>query len=112
MNDGLDIMKIGILPIIGMILVLIVTNEIYMVEGSIDFIRLWMCVGIPFGITKIGKFWVLLSANIVTLLGGLLVYFTCIGFAGGFIAIFMIAQAVIVLIHSAVQHYSGTRAVC
>ncbi len=98
-----ELMKKGIFPILALVMILIITNEIYMVDGKADFIRLWMCVGIPFGVVRVRSFLGPMSLDLAYILGILLLYFVLCGFFGGFIAIFTLVQAVLVIINYAIQ---------
>lgn len=102
------LMKRGIFPILALVMILVITNEIYMVEGKVDFIRLWMCVGIPFGMVRGRTFLAPFSLDLAYILGMLLMYFVICGFFGGFIAIVTIVEALLVIVNYTI--HGGTSA--
>lgn len=106
-----ECVKKGILPIAALGMILIITNEIYMVEGKVDFIRLWMCVGIPFGLVKGRTLWVPASFDLAGVLGALLMFFVICGFFGGFLAIIAEIEAVLVLVNCIIQRITCSNAV-
>lgn len=106
-----DYVKNGILPITGLIVILIITSEIYVVDGKIDLFRVWMCVGIPFGIEKVRTVFLPVTLDIGSIIGSFLAYFFICGLFGGLIAIVRIIQAVLVLINAMIRTVSQAHTV-
>ena len=88
----------GIIPIMTFLLLLYVFKTVYIVNGVVDWFRLWMIVGIPFGFCRI-CIWILprgydLGATVGIMALGIIIS----GIIGGFIAIFTVIEAVLCLI--------------
>lgn len=88
----------GILPIITFLLLLYIFKTVYIVNGTIDWFRVWMIVGIPFGMGRMCV-WILprgydLGATVGIMAFGIIIS----GIIGGFIAIYTVIEALLCLI--------------
>ncbi len=101
MKTGKD-MKIwlvkGIIPVFAFVMILIACKDIYYMDGKVDFIRLWMCEGIPFGIAR-NRHWVLLlKGDFSDFVSVFLFDILIAGIVGGAIAIITVIGAVVISI--------------
>lgn len=84
----------GIVPLLGVIFLLYVFKTVYMVDGSIDYFRLWMIFGIPFGLTRMCIWFLPRGYDIGGTVGMLVLSVVLAGVIGGFTAVITILQAV------------------
>ena len=97
-----DVFKKIILPIAGVLFLLWFGEQIYMVEGQIDWFRLGLVVGIPFGFPYM--IWILpLRGSVTSQLGILAVDALCAAFIGCFVAAGMVIRAVFLIPVTAVR---------
>lgn len=95
--------KRGVVPAIMFLLLMYVFKTVYTENGVIDWFRLWMILGIPFGMTRI-CIWILPRGyDIGGTVGMLALSLILSGVIGGVIAAITMVQAVYYLITFPVQ---------
>lgn len=83
----------GVLPIMILLLLLFIFKTIYTVNGTIDWFRLWMIIGIPF---EFGRICILIfprGYDLGATVGILALGVILSGFVGGIIALFTLIEA-------------------
>ncbi|MDD3186691.1 MAG: MFS transporter [Clostridia bacterium] len=84
----------GIVPLLVVGFLLYVFKTVYVVDGKLDYFRLWMLFGIPFGLTRLCIWFLPRGYDIGGTVGMLAMSVVLAGLVGGFIAVFTILQAV------------------
>ena len=88
----------GVLPITFLAFVLYTFKTVYVVDGSVDVFRLWMLLGIPFGITRMLIWFVPSHMDTGASMGVLALNIMIAGVLGGFIAAFTILEGAFYLV--------------
>ena len=91
-----DVFKKIVLPIVAIILLLWIGEHIYMVDGQIDWFRLYLVIGIPFGFPYM--IWIIpLRGSVAEQVGILVMDALCAALIGCFVAAGMVIRAVFLI---------------
>jgi uncharacterized membrane protein YccC len=90
----MEFMKKVFLPVVLIGLLLLLFKPIYIVDGEVNILYLWLLVGIPFGMRRMCLWLVPKNYGISGTVGIIAVNFIIGGLIGGAVAVFQLIQAV------------------
>ncbi|WP_342981258.1 MULTISPECIES: DUF6050 family protein [unclassified Ruminococcus] len=88
----------GMLPIVSLLLILWIFKPIYWVNGSIEWLYLWLLVGIPYGLSRFIFIIIPRNYDIGSTIGIFVMSIILSGFVGGIIAAVVLFKACIYLV--------------
>ena len=93
----------GVLPIAFLAFLLYVFKSIYIIDGQVDWFRLWMIAGMPFGLVHFFIGIIPVNMDITMSLGVIALHFILCGIFGGFIAVWTTIKAVYYIISGLIR---------
>lgn len=97
----------GIMPMAFIAFLLYVFESAYLIDGSVDWFRLWMIVGMPFGIAHFFIGIIPVNMDVTMSLGVIFIQFIMCGLLGGFIAVWTVIKAVYYIISCPIKGLAG-----
>lgn len=94
MGSGKEFIKKVILPVALIGILVLLFQPIYMVDGKINYLYMWILVGIPFGVRRMWIWLIPKNHDLGATVGIVAVNFIVGGLIGGFAAIAQLIQAV------------------
>ena len=97
----------GILPMAFIAFLLYVFESAYLIDGRVDWFRLWMIAGMPFGLVHFFIGIIPVNMDVTMSLGIIAIQFIMCGIFGGFIAVWTVIKAVYYFISCPIKGLAG-----
>lgn len=94
MVSGKDFLKKVIVPVVLIGLLLLLFKPIYMADGEMNYLYMWILVGIPFGMRRMCMWLIPKNYGIAGTVGIIAFNFIIGGLIGGFVVVIQVLQAV------------------
>lgn len=92
-----EFLNIAVFPILLMLFQFFIFSPVYFKDGQYDYFLMWICIGFPFGIKKMCAFILPFRHDIGATLGILFLNVIVGGIIGGFVAVYAVIRAAIVV---------------
>lgn len=88
-------LKEVVVPIAVVIILAAVFRNVYVKEDGCNFLYLWIIVGFPFGITKLGRIFVPIRNDLASTIGICFLNVILAGLIGGVVLVWQIVRGII-----------------